>query len=413
MAESHTFTFYLLRKGFNPNNALDNVKGLKPIQNYAAIKGAYLYILKTKPKEPWWKEFLELNTQIKQKYTGGILFLPVKYKNSKNQYWVAVVFGYARHCLKAIACETGFGLRVALNAVDENTLRGVDILDPDTARRARIQSPRNSKLDFFSDRWDCSLLKRISGHVQGTYKEELSCVTGSNSIRVTTKKSAKELMRFCADLLELYFQDSYTKRFPEISSIQPEDDSNMLNTLDSKLLAAVKDRKNNQIFLAYPDMLDFQDICKVHFGKLESYESFEMNTFRDIMEKKLDELSLKDLNENYGVTFYDSDKPLNKTPVPLYRCLIWDYNGHHFCEGVWYKVDSRYLSRLQQKLDPYFKPMESPLNACRNDDKNENKKKDGNKERDKKEGKYNRQIADADANTILMDQQLVYIVSAH
>lgn len=398
MAESqtHTLTFYLLRNGFNPNDALDMDKGLEPIEGYAAIKGARLYILKTEREEPWWKKFLGLNTQtnINQEYPGGILFLPIKYKNSKNKYWVAVVFGYARHCLKAIACETGFGLRVALNAVDENTLRGVDILDPGTARRARIQSPRNSKLDFFSDRWDRSLLKRISGHVQGTYKKELSCVTGSNSIRVTTKKSAKELMRFCTLLLNLYLENTYTERFPEISSIQTETDSNILDTLNSKLLAAVKDRKNNQIFLAYPDMLDFQEFCKVKFGKLAPCASFELNTFRDIMKAKLDELSLKDLNENFGVTFYDSDEqPLNKTSVPLYRCLIWDYDGHHFCEGVWYKVDQEYLLRLQNKLDPYFKPMESPLDDYH----------------DKDEGVYNDRIGRADVKTILMDRKLVYI----
>ena len=387
--KSNTFSIYLLKDGISPDVALCSDQNLKLVTGSNLPGEAKLYIISKGLFAPWWKSFLGIREDINQGYPGGILFLPVEGR------WFAAMFGYAHHYLNANAYQVDFGLRVTLNAVDEKSLRSTDILNPETARRERVQAPQDSSLDFFSsDEWTSVVLKRISGHVQAPYRDLLSSVTGSDSIRITTKKSADELIVLCQTLLELYKKEGAEQKFPEIFNIRPEKSREILTELDEKLLEAVK-IKDDKIILSYPDMQDYQDLGDIKFGRLRKCEFFRIDSFWNTIEdNKLRVLTIHNLKNSYGVRIFKSDgQPLRNAPIPLYRCLIWDCvlgdDTYHFCEGVWYHVASGFVATLKTYLDSYFQyPPVFPSNTK-------------NKELD-----YNIEVAQNTQDAICMDQKL-------
>ena len=172
--KSKTFTIYLLNEGVKPTDALVNLDLLECESGATAIpKDAHLYLTKDKTNNPWWKDNLGIKHNLKQSYPGGILFIPV------GKRWFAATYGQSYHHLSSGSSEYDFGLKTALNAVDRKSLRSTDVVNPETAKRERVQAPKNSDLSFFSFDGDSNaILKRITGHVQEQYHDIFSCVTG-------------------------------------------------------------------------------------------------------------------------------------------------------------------------------------------------------------------------------------------
>jgi len=145
MAKSRNFSIYLLKTGYNAQNALKEEHSLgEPLTSVELLPaGATLYIADNIPAEPWWKAYWGINNNLRQVLKGAIVFLPI------DDRCVVLTFGHTYHNLKNEAYEYDFGLRTTLNAIDPKKIRSTDILQPEDAKRERIQSPVASDLTFF------------------------------------------------------------------------------------------------------------------------------------------------------------------------------------------------------------------------------------------------------------------------
>ena len=181
MAKSHPISIYLLKPGFASSNSLvstgkDGV--LKPVGRQNAIglpTGCRLYIADYAPKDPWWKDYLGITSKIKQQSKGAILFLSAGNRN------FAITFGVVAHYLKDAAYEHDFGLFATLNAVDPQSLRSIDVLHPESARRERIQPARSGGLDAFALKFDENVVRSLTGRTGTSLKSHFSAVSGSDS----------------------------------------------------------------------------------------------------------------------------------------------------------------------------------------------------------------------------------------
>lgn len=352
--KSRTFTVYLLHEGIVPLGALRNQELLEQDSKAQIPQGALLYLTRRCQHSPWWKEYLGISRNIAQVYPGGILFIPV------GKRWFAATFGQSYHHLSSSAYECDFGLRVALNMTKRDSLRSTDVVNPETARRERIQAPKDKDLSFFSFNGDdTTVLKKITGHVQDQYADLASSVTGCDNIRVTTKKSAEELVMFCQNLLGLYGKEDAERNFPEVFNIRPEKDKSLLDRLDLRLLEAVK-QKDPSLILSYPDIVNYQDQGQVKFGRLPAVDPFTIESFWDVIpEDDLCAITIERLKSTYDVCVMSMEgKPINKTIPSFYKCLIFecavDGKYYHFCEGKWYCVNQDLIENLRACLDPLF-----------------------------------------------------------
>ena len=192
--------------------------------------GATLYLADKTPRDPWWKSYWGINRDLRQVLKGAIVFLPIDDK------CVALTFGHTYHNLKNEAYEYDFGLRATLNAIDPDEIRITDILQPEDAKRQRIQSPTGSDLTFFDIKTDESIVKRLTGAVRPEFQSDFRHVTGANNIRISSRVEASEIKNLCSRLLEIYERDDFKTAFPNIQNITPIKDPSTILQLNSSFL---------------------------------------------------------------------------------------------------------------------------------------------------------------------------------
>lgn len=77
--KSRSFSIYLLKQGYDANNALEADHGLgAPETGRNLPVGATLYVMDNVPTEPWWRSYFGIDKNLKQVSKGAIVFLPVK-----------------------------------------------------------------------------------------------------------------------------------------------------------------------------------------------------------------------------------------------------------------------------------------------------------------------------------------------
>lgn len=392
MAKSRNFSIYLLKDGFTSENSLKEDHGLEIIEeeNTDLPEGAIMYVADNRGTIPWWKNYWKIEKDLFQIQKGAIVFLPV------NNHWIALTFGMTHHKLKDICYEYDFGLLTTLNALDPSKIKSTDILQPENAKRQRIQSPTASSLNFFDIKQDESIIKKLTGAVKTEYSDWFKNVTGASNLKISSNIQPNEILNLCETLIETYNSNAYLEAFPDIRNIEPVRDPSTINTLNEKLLEAFNDAPY-ELVLTVPDIIDYTQTLIIKFsgaGKTDTeYSDVFIGGYREYLEEKqivinnIDQLYTHKLN-----IFNDNEIKINQYSIYktlLYECDI-DGKTYHLCEGQWYYIDSDYIQKLSISLNPYFTTEHIYLHECN----------------DKKESDYNKSVANAhNPAVICLDQK--------
>ncbi|MFC0388053.1 DUF6119 family protein [Muricoccus vinaceus] len=358
MAKTRSFSIFLLKRAFTPANVLEPDHGLDPVTDATALPdGSLLYILDSKPREPWWRGFFGIPQPLEQVGKGALVFIP------REGRWFALSFGHVSHNMKPEGYEYDFGLRVTLNSVDRGALKSTDILEPGSARRRRIQIPTAADLTLFDVDNDGSILRSLTGKVKASRLHLFKNATGASSLRISAKLSTDEMSNLCGELLAIYLSDEYKAIFPDVQSVSPINDPAVVSQLDHKLLQALR-RKSDSISLAVPSIINYNESLSVSFsgqGPSQLYDGADIENFYDYLEeraKKPSSITLADV-ERYKMLLVNDDSH-DREAFPFYKSLIFDTNlpgnggVYHLVEGNWYRFDKSYINRMREYLDPLF-----------------------------------------------------------
>lgn len=390
MAKSRNFSIYLLKTGYNAQNALKDShtlgEPLMSVENLPA--GATLYLADNNPMDPWWKSYWGIKQNLRQVLKGAMVFLPI------NDRCVALTFGHTYHNLKNEAYEYDFGLRTTLNAIDPTQIRSTDILQPEDAKRERIQSPVASDLTFFDINNDESIVKRLTGAVRSEFQSYFRHVTGASNIRISSKMAASEVSVLCAKLLEIYERDDFKTAFPDIQNITPVKDPSIIQQLDTLLVDAFQE-ESLDLVLTIPEIVDHESGFQIAYsgahGPRKTYDNIFIAHYREFLSSR--DISAVELSLLYHHRMDIKDENGHtKQSYPIYQCLMFDCehnnNHYHLCDGNWYQIEQDYIRRLKESLDPYF--IEHPiLQECN----------------EKRENNYNNAVASANADYICLDMK--------
>ena len=108
-----------------------------------------IYIGEQKSEEPSWVEFIRTGTdeEIDTLYNTSnraVILLTIANRN------LGLTFGYGRFLIKEEYFERNFGLKTALNGVDPNKLRSIDLINVlELGVQTRMQSARSSSRNIF------------------------------------------------------------------------------------------------------------------------------------------------------------------------------------------------------------------------------------------------------------------------
>jgi uncharacterized protein (TIGR04141 family) len=388
--ESKTFSIYLLKPQYTPDNSLKDGCPLgSPVPVANLPTGSRLYLMDSKPYAPWWKDYWGIEEDIQQSLAGAIVFIPV------NARFFALTFGHTYQYLKEFSYEYGFGLKMTLNSLNPNKLKSTDILNPEDSRRQRIQSPIGSDITFFNFDRDSSIIKRLTGKVKDEYKNLISNTTGANNLTVGIKKRPEDIPRFLSEILTIYNKNNYKETFPDLHNIVPLQDPLIIEELNTKLLEAFS-RKEDELVLAVPDMVDYTTDLYIYFSgsgrkQVKIYPDVYIDYYREYLSSNFQgNVTVQDLKK-HSMNLCNEDGKSTKS-YSVFKSLLFncemDNNYYHLTEGQWYQIEKSYLKNLEKNLDTYFYDDKLLI-----------------KYNHKSENDYNTKISDIDKRFICLDKE--------
>lgn len=394
-------TIYMLKESVQSHaDALRNEHGLTRygLRGDLPFHGA-LYIRTPPRKVPTWIEFVKTGTagrikQISLRSASAILFL------ESGRRLFAVTFGFGRVLLKPGTYETDFGLRVALNTVDPERLRSVDLqrVEELTIHTTR-QTSRISPLETFGLDVSRDLLRGVTG--QPRDEGFALRVTGSDSLVLDTRIEFSGLARKCANALKAYGERRYKDRFGWIDNLAAVRDPSLVGWLDEELLNALKRRQTGQMHLAAPEQLRWETVQGFYYPKerqdQQAHPDLEIDDFLNSVDD-LDAVSLENLKDwRIRVLISDQDEVYNRWSV--YESLVFEarHGGSVYVlsGGLWFQV----AKSLADEVRDFITRLPQPnlgLPPCGA----------GESEED-----YNERVARV-ASFALMDQELVTVGGA-
>ena len=354
------FSIYLLKNGYSNVNSIKDGSGLMPgVVAKSLPAGAQMYVADSIEREPWWKDYFEIEMDLKQSSKGALVFFPVEDR------WFALTFGHVSHHLEDNSYEYDFGLRVTLNSLDPKALKSVDVLTPGISKRKRTQIPDAADLTLLDFDSDAEIVRTLTGSVKNEYSGLFKSATGSASLKVGFKVAPGELLARCTVLLGLYKSNDYEAAFPNVGKIAPEKDPDVVSQLNSGLLKKL-DQRDDSVSLSIPDIVDYRDNTSCRFSGVKGaaaivYPEVSIDSFYDYIgvNSKFEKSGIASL-KGYGMALCDADGRMSRS-FGLYSCLLADseFNGsvYHLCEGSWYRVDKDYVNGINDFIDEKFSPI--------------------------------------------------------
>lgn len=389
----HTLTIYLLKEGSQPAQSMK--KGMKPTSltdpGVELPERVLLFEHRRKSNIQWWIDYLGLSDQDRQnQLEGALLFVPI------DNRWLCVTFGSGYWNLLDNHYEYDFGLICCLNSIDPDKLKSIDSVQPASAKRSRVQVPKDSELDVFGLLGNESLLNSASGNVLPKYEAYFKTITGSAPVRIQTDCSAIDLAELCRVLVNLYESREYLKRFPSLRDISPIKDPARKAELDDKLLAKFRDRDAGFV-LSVPSIVDYGQFSGVAFTEKSTYcMPLTIDSLWKELGAKGKTASIGDLKNKWKMRLVDDNNEVRFGPYSLYKCLSWECEeegcSYQFCDGMWFQVKKDYLDQLNAEVHELFEQSSFPDKAANQD-----------------EGAYNEFVAKGDSGFVLLDRRMVTI----
>lgn len=396
MAKSRGFSIYLLKDTFNPENALKDGHNLQLLEeeNTNLPDNSIMYLSDTPGSPPWWKNYWGIHKNLYQMQKGSLIFLPV------DNSWIVLTFGITYHQLKDNSYHYDFGLKTTLNALDPEKIKSTDILQPENAKRQRVQSPTESSLNFFDIRHDENIIKKLTGAVKSEYIDLFRNVTGASSLRISSNLPAEEITNLCREIIQIYNKTDFIQSFPDIQNIVPVRDPDKIRELNQNLLLAFENAPF-ELVLSIPEIIDYSTSFKIKFNgagrtNFEYYDVYIADYRAYLEERNITQINDVNVFFNHHMAIIDENGNQIKQ-FSIYKCFLYDceINGltYHLTEGEWYLIDKEYITKLENALNPHFINSHTFLHPCDS----------------QREDEYNESVKNANANVICLDKKNISV----
>jgi len=377
----------------------DTLKDEKSLTKYV-IKGhkeeeMALYVKGSKSFLPKWLAFFEgfLTQKIENVFnssSSAVLLL----KHDKRIF--AFAFGYGRGFLNLNLVEDNFGLKVALNSIDADKIRSVDIKNLDTVvRHSKVQTSQVGTVDNFGLNIDRDILNAVTGlsNEPALGKQ----ISGAVSLHLSVAVKIDTLSALCKILLKKFSENTYKEYFPWVDHISEVKNKAFTEELDGLLVKAIHDKNFEQLFLAIPEIIDWEQVQG--FKYKESDEEIKEDVHIEDVLPPEDEVKEK-VNvgwlERKSVLCVGADNEAIIHEWSLYNCINYelkkDKETFLLTSGKWFRIDTAYVDFVAGEISRIMEYKSFKLLPCEGE----------------KEGDYNKKVADSDKKRcLLLDKKLI------
>lgn len=357
------------------------------------IQGA-LYVRVPSRKPPRWLEFVRsglagtLET-LENVSTAAVLFIVA------GSHTFALTFGHGRNLLKPDSYEMDFGLKVALNIVDPDRLRSVDVRTfEELTLHTRRQTSRGATLDAFGLDVSQDLLRGVTGEPRDISLAKR--VTGSDALTLNVQVDLSGLGKKCEEVFAAYKSENYKERFGWIDQMKAVRDPQLIDELNEQLLGALHRQQMERLHLAPPEPLDWDRVESFRYSTEPEGDShhpdLEIEEYIATLED-LSSLSVTDLKKDrIEVLYAEEEEPFDRWSI--YQCIVFeterDGRLYVLTGGRWFEVAGSFA----ESVKGYITALPASTLALP-------RARVGEKESD-----YNQRAANADQQLVLMDRRL-------
>lgn len=268
----------------------------------------------------------------------------------------ALTFGRARNWLSPSVIERRFGMMGTLNAVDEESLRSVDKEEFETIqRKTRTQTSSQTDIGQFGIDVQRDLLRSVTGKPKDPNVAEH--LTGADNLTASVRVGADGLAEKLLEFGKLADSADYRgKGFEWIDYFSRVTDPILIQELDESLVADLRARHLENIFLAPPTTLDFQEhrgflYAREQARAVEKRTDLRIEDWRDRHDD--DDVTLQKLKTERIRQYATSDD----TPVDsftVYDAIIFEKRKPDFLYaltgGEWYQIEKDHVTAVEADL---------------------------------------------------------------
>lgn len=269
-------------------------------------------------------------------------------------------FGYGRNLLKPDCYELGFGLKVALNRVHHERIRSLDIRTyEDVMVSTKKQTSRSAELWTFGLDVTRDLLRVVTGEPDD--KTFARRITGADALTLNVPIKVNQLGDKCRQLLDAYYDSRYKKHFYWVDQINEVRDKTIIDALNQKLINSLKIGDIESIYLAPPEVLDWQSVEKfrIEGTRQEEYDDLDIETYINLLGDKRKEITLEKI-KRYKVSVQWVGSGLFEDKWTLYNCVVWEtkHNNRLFAllEGKWFEIEETFANNVRDFVRRFAVP---------------------------------------------------------
>ena len=310
-----------------------------------------IYVKERKEGRPRWAEHLDkvhgspldgLTTLS----ASAVLFVKIKKRV------VAFAFGYGRYLLDDAQVVLDFGIKTALNTLDNTTLRSVDLYSMEQEPlQKRTQAVRSSNINTFGIDVSRDILKAVTGEARSGIDWETIHGGGSQYSLTAKIKGFEELKDIAEKISDYYDLKTYQKDFEWVDNIQRVQNDSLRKTLDDLLIADLQKGVPSLLQLTLPEIGEWDKIAGFSYTNAKTDIKSMISATDYFLVNPAVGHTLEKLKSN-KVFCYDVSE--NETYYSVYSCiyyeLIHDKKFYILFSNSWFCVDPEFLNSINSSL---------------------------------------------------------------
>lgn len=355
MAKTYRRLNLFMAKPLGGGQAFSDLLADAPVDTYpmadALGMDGVLYVRRSEEKRPSWGSVLDevaghLIPNLANRSSSAVLLLRI------DGDIFAFAFGYGRYLIEPSLFIQDFGIRTALNTLDDKSLRSVDLHTlEDQPVQKKSQAARDSELGVFG----IDILRDILRAVTGVPKRGVNLVQiagGDSMFSFGVEMEAADFPALARRIKGYYSNDDYKTSFSWVDNVRKIKDDTSIEVLNALLVQAVSTR-NPGIMITLPEIGTWDTILGFSFTRNKGsvrpviHAADYIDTISDLAHLNPDGLKRDRL--------FVHDVDGNITEHSVYRCIYFEIvDGDKtkiIFDGKWYEVDATFIGRIAEILD--------------------------------------------------------------
>lgn len=307
-----------------------------------------LIVLSGTPAVPKWLMDLQSKFDVREVRSSSMCSI-LMFETERRVF--VVTFGHGWMYLKNSALEPDFGLKVSLNALDENLLRRVERANLGDALRGVSLSPFHRDFRSFGLDDALDLIRKVSGSTREAASADV--MAGSQSLKLSGEISLDDLPSLARESLQFLRSTSYRSTgFHIIDYVRPITDPTLTDELGEIAATSIRMQENN-FELGLPETNEDEGVGYKFTGpRLRGYfPDLTLRNYVSALGNRLEDLNTQVLrSHNIAAIYEDGVRPPRKWPIwsALVGSVVHDGTRYAINEGCWYAIEEQFRKSIEE-----------------------------------------------------------------